>query len=208
MVLSWVIATITSGSALGPPRFTNESSTIWACRSACPGRAPCRSWAILVSRRCSLPSFGSVHSLRRPALGLRLHPNTPIIHNVHSPEGRFGRRSSVVEQLFRKQQVTGSNPVVGSRFLNLNWLHSQEPVLLSTAFYPYLYPYFADGWGDETAARTAFGCPSSEDPRIYQRATSASWISRLDGKDGLKWRDSPRPQSTEPVCQVCGPVLN
>jgi hypothetical protein len=26
------------------------------------------------------------------------------------------RRSSVVEQLFRKQQVTGSNPVVGSRF--------------------------------------------------------------------------------------------
>ena len=25
-----------------------------------------------------------------------------------------GRRSSVVEQLFRKQQVTGSSPVVGS----------------------------------------------------------------------------------------------
>lgn len=30
---------------------------------------------------------------------------------------RTGQRSSVVEQLIRNQQVTGSNPVVGSLFL-------------------------------------------------------------------------------------------
>ena len=30
------------------------------------------------------------------------------------------RHSSVVEQLFRKQQVAGSSPAVGSRDLNLN----------------------------------------------------------------------------------------
>ena len=53
-----------------------------------------------------------------------------------------GQRSSVVEQLFRKQQVFGSNPNVGSSFL-----------YLKRAF-----------WGDRSSRRIAFDSSFDSNP--------------------------------------------
>ena len=57
---------------------------------------------------CS-PSFGNQGE---PTFSLR----ADIRYTAAAPDtgASFRRRSSAVEQLFRKQQVTGSNPIAGS----------------------------------------------------------------------------------------------